>query len=103
MNNDSSYIGRFDGIPGLVWYATVTPTRGDALKIGDWLDSLDHSGARSIYAIRKPDPSSDAREVAFSPDGFDFGDCEVVRDSVVYDVVDPDSQVDPMGVPVAEG
>ena len=92
--------GRFDGIAGLVWYASVTPTRGDELKIGDWLDSLDHSGARSIHAIRKANPGTDVHEVAFSPNGFHSGDYEVVRDNVIYDVVNPNSQVDPIGTPM---
>lgn len=85
--------GRFDGIPGLVWYAKVTPTRGDELKVGDWLDSLDHRGARSIYEFRAIGGGS--RDAVFS-----FGDAETVRDDVMYDVVDPDSQVQPDGSPL---
>lgn len=93
--------GRYDGIPGLVWYSKVTPTRGDELKIGDWLDSLDHSGARRIYDVRIAAPGSGFREVCFSggwtvySDG--SSDTETVRDEVVYDVVDPESQVAPDG------
>lgn len=100
----TDYVGRYDGVPGLVWYAKVTPTRGDELKVGDWLDSLDHRGARSIYGIRVAAPDSGYREVCFSG-GFtvyDDGssDAEVVRDDVMYDVVDPDSQVAPDGSPL---
>lgn len=93
--------GRYDGIPGLVWYSRVTKTRGDQLKVGDWLDSLDHRGARSIYGIRVAQPGSGFREVCFSggwtvyEDG--SSDTEIVRDGVLYDVVDPDSLVDPAG------
>ena len=101
----NNYVGRFDGVPGLVWYATVTPTRGDELKIGDWLDSLDHSGARTIRGILVRVPGSGRRDVCFSADGFTVfsdgsSDSETVRDDVLYDVVDPKSQVDPFGEPM---
>lgn len=97
----TDYAGRFDGIPGLVWYANVTKTRGDQLQVGDWLDSLDHRGARSIYGIRVASSGSGYREVHFGggltvyADG--SSDSEVVRDDVEYDVVDPYSQVAPDG------
>lgn len=103
MSNDT-YPGRFDGIPGLVWYADVRKVRGDQLEVGDWLDSLDHRGARSIYGIRVGAPGSGYREVCFSG-GFtvyDDGssDSEMIRDDVEYDVVNPDSQVAPDGSPL---
>jgi len=82
--------GRFDGIPGLMWYARVEQVRGGDLKVGDWLDSLDHRGARMIYAVA--DGSEGFRTVWFSEGG---DDCETVRVDVDYDVVDPDSQVAP--------
>lgn len=95
--------GRLDGMPGLVWYSRVTPKRGDELQVGDWLDSLDHSGARSIYGVRVANPGSGFREVCFSGGWrvYDDGssDTETVRDDVTYDVVDPDSICDPMGNP----
>jgi hypothetical protein len=87
------------GIPGLMWYATVTPTRGSDLKLGDWLDSLDHRGARAIQGIRVAVPGSGFRKVHFGggwkvyPDG--SSDTETIRDDVMYDVVDPNSQVAP--------
>jgi len=87
------YPGRFDGVPGLMWYSKVTPTRGDELRVDDWLDSLDHRGARAICDIRAIGGGS--RDVVFS-----FGDSETVRDDVMYDVVDPDSQVQPDGTPI---
>lgn len=86
---------RFSGIPGMVWYATVQQVRGDKLQVGQWLDSLDHRGARAIMAIH-PGATSDDRTVEFS-----FGDTETVRCDVEYDVVDPNSQVTPDGTPVA--
>ncbi len=93
--------GRCDGIPGLVWYSRVTKTRGDRLKVGDWLDSLDHSGARSIHNIRVARPGSGFREVCFSGGWAVYGDgssdTETVRDDVMYDVVDPASICDPAG------
>jgi hypothetical protein len=103
-SDDSQYIGHFDGVPGLVWYAKVTPTRGDQLKIGDWLDSLDHQGARTIQGIRVGEPGSSCRQVHFGG-GYEVysdgsSDSEVIRDDVMYDVVDPKSQVDPFGEPV---
>lgn len=100
---DDELPGRCAGIPGLVWYSRVTKTRGDELKIGDWLDSLDHSGARRIYDTRVAQPGSGFREVCFSGDWTVYedgsSDSETVRDDVVYDVVDPDSICDPMGNP----
>lgn len=39
------------GEPDLVWYSRVEKKRGDELQIGDWLDSLDHCGARTIHNI----------------------------------------------------
>lgn len=97
----TDYEGRFDGTPGLVWYSKVTPTRGDELKEGDWLDSLDHRGARKIYDTRVAAPGSGYREVCFSGGWTVYDDgssnTEVVRDDVMYDVVDPASQVQPDG------
>jgi hypothetical protein len=91
------------GYPGMVWYSNVTPTRGDQLKPGDALDSLDHSGARTIVAIRVGAPGF--RQVAFSPDGFEVfpdgsSDSETVRDDVMYDVVDLYSVCAPDGTPI---
>lgn len=95
--------GRYCGMPGLVWYSRVTKTRGDHLRIGHALDSLDHRGARTIRGIRVAEPRSGFREVHFGggwtvyPDG--STDSETVRDDVMYDVVDLDSICDPMGDP----
>lgn len=103
---------RFCGHPGMVWYATSRKVRGDQLKIGDWLDSLDHCGARAIYGmwagdINTPDladamvktgapkPGNPIRTVMFG-----CGDTETIRLDVEYDVVDPNSQVTPDGTPV---
>jgi hypothetical protein len=92
------------GEPGLVWYSKVTKKRGDELEIGDWLDSLDHSGACKIWAIGV-NSRTGARYVAFSEwDGIpatdgDDSDWRMVRADVLYDVVDPDSIVDPAGEP----
>lgn len=107
-----NYCGRFDGIPGMVWYSSVRKVRGGDLRIGDALDSLDHRGARTIYGIwcgevdpddlttamptlDAPGPDSPVRTVMFS-----FGDVETVRVDVEYDVVDMDTQVTPDGTPV---
>jgi hypothetical protein len=94
-----NHCGRLDGQPGMVWYATVRKVRGDQLKAGDWLGSLDHRGARMICQIRDgaSEPGS-SRTVVFSA-----GDTETVRCDIEYDVVDPDSQVTPDGTPVATG
>lgn len=94
----------FLGYRGMVWYSTVTPTRGDQLKEGDALDSLDHCGARTIRGIRVDAPGSGYRQVHFGG-GFtvyDDGssDSEVVRDDVMYDVVDLNSVVAPDGTPI---
>lgn len=85
----------FLGYPGMVWYSTVTPTRGDGLRVGDWLDSLDHCGARTIRNIT--DASGGYRTVRFSDVE---GDSETIRDDVLYDVVDPTSVVAPDGTPI---
>jgi hypothetical protein len=93
------------GYPGLVWYSRVTKTRGDQLKVGDALDSLDHRGARTIHEVRIAEPGSGFRQVAFSPGGFEVfpdgsSDSETVRDDVMYDVVDLDSVCAPDGTPI---
>lgn len=105
-----NHAARFDGHPGMVWYATVRQVPGDQLRISDWLDSLDHRGARAIHGILAdeigawdpdgPTPSltSNLRTVLFSA-----GDAETVRCDVEYDVVDPNSQVTPDGSPVVIG
>lgn len=101
-DHDENYAGRYDGIPGLVWYAEVRKVRGGDLQIGDWIDALDHSGARRIYDLTPVDPASQTRVVFFSF-FYLFGDeedSEVVHTSVTYDVVDPDSQVAPDGSPL---
>lgn len=92
------YPGRFDGIPGLVWYSRVRKVRGADLQLGDWLDSLDHRGARMIYGISWT-PGSKRGTVTFGGDD----DTEEVHAEVVYDVVDPDSQVAPDGTPLVQG
>jgi hypothetical protein len=102
--------GHFDGIPGLVWYAEATPTLGADLKLGDWLDSLDHRGARSICGIWRGSAPRDELSAApcYAPDCDDpiitvmffAGDTEQVRADVMYDVVNPDSQVTPDGSPL---
>jgi hypothetical protein len=100
---DDELPGRYCGLPGLVWYSRVTKTRGDQLKVGHALDSLDHRGARTIRGIRVATPGSGFREVHFGggwsvyADG--SSDTETVRDDVMYDVVDMDSICDPMGNP----
>jgi hypothetical protein len=88
--DEALYRGRYDGIPGLMWYASVRKVPGGELHVGDWLDSLDHRGARMIYAVLDARPGY--RTVYFSELG---DDCEIVRADVEYDVVDPDSQVAP--------
>jgi hypothetical protein len=91
------------GEPGLVWYSMVEHKRGDELQIGDWLDTLDHRGARMIYAVAIKDRDGDRRYVGFSVWHYNLdvedpgSDWEAVRDDVLYDVVDPDSICDPMG------
>jgi hypothetical protein len=107
---DGTGPGRFDGIPGLVWFAEVRKVLGAELKLGDWLDSLDHHGARSIWGIWRgaatrqqlgslsfylPDKDDPAITVMFGG-----GDTETIRADVEYDVVDPDSQVAPDGSPL---
>jgi hypothetical protein len=111
-----NHSGRLDGHPGMVWYATVRKVPGARIQAGDWLDTLDHRGARAIcgirdgarealmarawrWLVRRPrDPGSEVRTVVFS-----FGDTEIVRCDVEYDVVDPHSQVTPDGSPVVTG
>lgn len=102
--------GRFCGIPGLVWYAEATPTLGADLKLGDWLDSLDHRGARSICGMWIGGVTREELGAApfYAPDFndpvitvmFGCGDTEQVRADVMYDVVNPDSQVAPDGGPL---
>lgn len=103
--------GRFDGIPGLVWYASIHKVRGEDLKLGDWLDSLDHRGARMIYglwlgAATTADLYEETLRTAVDIDSgspkvmtvmFSCGDTEQLRPDVEYDVVDPESQVAPDG------
>lgn len=83
------------GHPGMVWYSNATPTRGDQLQVGTWLDSLDHCGARTIRRVT--DAGGGYRTVWFSDID---DDSEVVRDDVLYDVVDPNSVVAPDGTPI---
>jgi hypothetical protein len=92
------YTADFDGIPGMVWYSRARKVRGADLRLGDWLDSLDHRGARMIYGISWTDPESPVRTVTFS-----FDDTELVHANVEYDVVDPDSRVAPDGTPLVVG
>ena len=69
-----------------VRYTKSKKVRGDQLKPGQWIDSLDHRGARQIKSIDKDDPSSRLRYIHFY-----FGGGESVRKDVKYDVVDPKS------------
>lgn len=102
------YPGRFDGQAGQVWYSDVRQVRGSQLQIGDWLDTLDHRGARMIYAVGVKPRDPGARYVAASGWYYDNAaddpgsDWERVRDDVLYDIVNPDSQVAPDGTPVSE-
>jgi hypothetical protein len=98
--------GRYDDIPGLVWYSRSRKVRGSDLALGDWLDSLDHRGARMIYGIWFGD-SAEATSHHYTADEspvrtvmFCGGDTEAVRVDVECDVVDPDSQVQPDGSPL---
>lgn len=110
-----NHVARLDGLPGMVWYSCVRKVPGGRLKVGDWLDSLDHRGARMICAIhsgrsgtrrmgrlprtltRRREANGDLLTVVFS-----FGDSETARRDVEYDVVDPASQVTPDGTPVVD-
>lgn len=101
------YCGNFDGIPGLVWYASAEQVRGDRLTAGDWLDSLDHRGARRITAIWVGGDVEDLADITFHDMDhrtvmFAGGETETLRADVLYDVVDPASQVAPDGTPVWE-
>lgn len=111
-----NHYARFCGYPGMVWYATSRRVRGDQLRVGDWLDTLDHCGARAIFGIfAGPAPAGRATpsvEHLRGLSALDFksgvltvmvggGETETVRADVEYDVVDPDSQVTPDGTPVA--
>ncbi|MEV5211275.1 hypothetical protein AB0K35_27765 [Micromonospora sp. NPDC053740] len=87
--------GKIDGHPGLNWYTRVEKVHGRDLRPGQWLDSLDHSGARTIHHITEL--AAGSRLVWFSDID---GDSEIVRTDVEYDVVDPTSQVAPDGTPV---
>ncbi len=104
-----NHCARYDGIPGAVWYANSRQVRGDQLQVGDWLDSLDHRGARCIYGlwVGNVDPDSLTDDMVHTDFDstvrtvmFSFGDVETVACDVEYDVVDPDSQVTPDGTPV---
>lgn len=113
-----TYHGRFCGYPGLVWYSKVRKVQGTDLKIGDWLDTLDHRGARAIYGIFAGAAPADTDMVDIDHlrrlTGRDIdsgwltvmvagGETETIRADVEYDVVDPDSQVTPDGTPVTDG
>lgn len=104
LASDGGGPGRFDGIPGLVWYADVRTVRGDQLTPGMWLDSLDHRGVRSIAGIwfgATSLPSGDfLTDTGRLTVMFFGGDTETVRGDVEYDAVDPDSQVTPDGTPM---
>lgn len=109
-----NHCARFDGIPGLVWYSSVRKVKGVDLRIGDWLDTLDHRGARCIYGIWTGDIATPdlanamVKSKAAGPESlvrtvmFGFGDHETIRCDVEYVVVDPDSQVTPCGDPVLQ-
>lgn len=72
-----------------VRYTKSKKVRGDKLKPGDWVDSLDHCGARKIKSIDRDNPSSPLRYVRFY-----HGGGESVRKDVKYDVVNPNSIVE---------
>lgn len=110
-----TYYGRFCGYPGLVWYSKVRKVKGVDLKIGDWLDTLDHRGARMIYSVFAGAAPSDGdapdiehlRRMTRRDINSGWltvmvagGETETIRADVEYDVVDPDSQVTPDGTPV---
>ena len=97
MATDRLDPGQITGVPGLNWYTRVRKVPGADLSVGDWLDSLDHSGARTIRHITEGEPGSGIRTAWFSDID---GDSELVRAEVLYDVVDPDSHVGPDGTPV---
>lgn len=81
---------RYSGMDGLVWYSRVRTVAGDALRVGDWLDTVDHRGARRIQRIEE---TSDLYRTVRHADGaFE----EIDRDEECS-VVDPDSLVDPTG------
>ena len=109
-----NHCARFDGQSGMVWYSRVDKVPGDRIKIGDWLDgTLDHRGARAVFGIwvgqvdpreladtmadfsRQPDLDTMLRTVMFGS-----GDTATVRRDVIYDVVEPESQVTPDGTPI---
>lgn len=94
-SDSPNHVANFDGKPGMVWYAKSTPTYGHDLKLHDWLDSLDHRGARAIHGLSINTLKDTTITVTFFG-----GDTETVRADVQYDVVDPDSQVTPDGTPV---
>jgi hypothetical protein len=82
-----------------VAYGSVTSVFGADLKIGMWLDSLDHGGARMICGLRiVGDEDSLLYQVAFGPLGVGPWDeskwVETIRADVEYDVVDPDTESD---------
>jgi hypothetical protein len=89
------------GEPGLVWYSRVHKVYGSELRLGDWLDTLDHHGARMIYGIwyginkEASAVHCTADRSGFRTVMFSAGDTEVVSAYVQYDVVDPNSQVRP--------
>jgi hypothetical protein len=112
-----NHAARFCGIPGLVFYSKVEKVRGDQLRIGQWLDTLDHRGARAIFGLfagaappdcGTPDPEHLQRLDCTDVDSglitvmVGFGETETVRADVEYDVVDPDTQVTPDGTPVVD-
>lgn len=117
MNDETSptYHGNFCGYPGLVWYAKARRVKGADLRIGDWLDTLDHRGARAVYGIFAGAAPADMvdEQHLMGLTGHDLdsdwltvmvagGEIETVRADVEYDVVDPDSQVTPDGTPVTD-
>jgi len=112
-----NHAARFCGYPGMVWYSRSRSVRGDELRIGDMLDTLDHRGARGIFgifagaapdgqdtpdvehlrALRAADVDSGLLTVMIGG-----GETETIRADVLYDVVDPTSQVTPDGTPVVD-
>ncbi len=112
-----AYSGNFCGYPGMVWYSRVRKVKGADLKVGDWLDTLDHRGARKIFGILAgPAPADQGVPDAEYLGNIHFrarnsnlltvvvggGETETIRADVEYDVVDPDSQVTPDGTPVTD-
>lgn len=101
-----TYSARDFAGPGAIWYSQVRKVRGADLRLGDWLDTPDHRGARMIHGIwfggtaAPVDMGWDASRSNVLTVMISAGETELVRADVEYDVVDPHSQVAPDGTPV---